>query len=237
MSVARRRAGPKVARWRRRQERGEPKPHHRNHNHTSVSYRLSHTLLLLSMPEAVPVTKVQEVANPGLHRFRALSSQKAKAAQQSALQAEVEKLAAKVAALEAKLAAPASTEAAQPAAEEGASIGELVASLKALTAAAEAEAPLTSSACIGAGVATSRPTSAPYRTLRGDAASVVSWSADAAGRSKTPGWYHTSRKQLYAQRAKNAAGQPTGCFVSHSKYADEAVRIAATGRLAFSAGK
>ena len=187
----------------------------------------------LSMPEAVPVTKVQEVANPGLHRFRALSSQKAKAAQQSALQAEVEKLAAKVAALEAKLAAPA----AQPVAEEGPSVGELVASLKALTAAAEAEAPLTSAREIGAGVATSRPTSAPYRTLRGDAASVVSWSADAAGRSKTPGWYHTSRKQLYAQRAKSAAGQPTGCFVSHSKYADEAVRIAATGRLAFSAGK
>ena len=50
-------------------------------------------------------------------------------------------------------------------------------------------------------------------------------------------WYHTHRKSLYAQRAARAAAMPTGCYVSHSKYCDEAVRIAATGRLAFSAGK
>ena len=81
-----------------------------------------------------------------------------------------------------------------------------------------------------------RPATAPYRSLKGTQ-SEVSWSADAFGKSKTPGWYHQCRKQLFAQRAARAALQPEGCFVSHSKYADEAVRIAATGRLAFSAGK
>ena len=52
-------------------------------------------------PEAVPVTKVQEVANPGLHRFLALK----KKTEESALQAEVAKLAAQVEALTARLEA------------------------------------------------------------------------------------------------------------------------------------
>ena len=38
----------------------------------------------------------------------------------------------------------------------------------------------------------------------------VSWSADAFGKSKTPGWYHTYRSQLYKQRAARAAVQPKG---------------------------
>ena len=92
-----------------------------------------------------------------------------------------------------------------------------------------------SSAVIGSGLA-QRPSTAPYRNVK-DTASVVSWSADAYGKSKTPGWYHLHRKQLLSQRAARAASQPKDCYVSHSKYADEAVRIAATGRLAFSAGK
>ena len=77
-----------------------------------------------------------------------------------------------------------------------------------------------------------RPPSAKlYRTL--DTASVQSWSADAYGRAKEPGWYHKSRKQLYAQRAAVASAAPKGTYVSHSKYADEAARVAPTGRLAF----
>ena len=107
-------------------------------------------------------------------------------------------------------------------------------SLQALTAAASGEVG-TSAGVIGADIA-ARPSTAPYRSFK-DTESMVSWLADAFGKSKTPGWYHQYRKTLYAQRAARAAEQPTGCYVSHSKYADEAVRIAATGRLAFSAGK
>ena len=110
-------------------------------------------------------------------------------------------------------------------------MADLVKSLKALTETADGEAPLTSSRVIGAG---GRPTTAPYRSLPTDSQSMVSWSADAFGKSKTPGWYHTYRKELYAQRAARAAAQPSGCYISHSKYADEAKRITATGRLAFS---
>ena len=178
-------------------------------------------------PTAVPVTKVQEVANPGLHRFLALKKKSA----ETELQAAVAKLAAQVEALEAaKAAVDVSDAVPEP------TIDELKASLKALSVAVAKDEPLTSAREIGAGIAT-RPKTAPYRSAKGDTASVVSWSADAFGKSKTPGWYHTYRKQLYAQRAARAAGQPDGTFVSHSKYADEAVRIAATGRLAFSAGK
>ena len=61
----------------------------------------------------------------------------------------------------------------------------------------------------------------------------ASWSADAFGKSKTPGWYHTSRKELYQHRAKLASSAPKGVYTSHSKYADEDVRIKNTGRLAF----
>ena len=89
--------------------------------------------------------------------------------------------------------------------------------------------------------AASRPVSAPVRynarpaarPAADDAASVASWSADAFGRSKTPGWYHGNRKQLYARQAKLEAEAPAGCFTSHSKYAAEANRIKSTGRLAF----
>ena len=183
--------------------------------------------------------KVQEVANPGLYRQKSIqSAQKA-----AGLRAEVDELAAKVAALESKVAAQAAAAAAEPSANVGpaagadvASIAELVASLQALTAAAAGDdAAPTSARVIGAG---GRPSTAPYRTLKpSEGDDLVSWSADAFGKSKTPGWYHTYRKDLYAQRAARAAAQPTGCYISHSKYADEAVRIAATGRLAFSAGK
>ena len=85
--------------------------------------------------------------------------------------------------------------------------------------------------------AASRPVSAPapvrYNARPDDTASVASWSADAYGRSKTPGWYHTSRKQLYQRRSKLASDAPEGVYTSHTKYADEAFRIKSTGRLAF----
>ena len=45
--------------------------------------------------------------------------------------------------------------------------------------------------------------------------------------------YHTSRKQIYQRRAKLASEAPPGVYSSHTKYADEAVRIKSTGRLAF----
>ena len=177
--------------------------------------------------------RVQEVANPGLYRQRAV----AEAQKSAGLKAEVEKLAAQVAALEKKVtaqAAAAPVDISDAPSADVASIAELVASLKALTAQASGSGDFgQSSKVIGTG---GRPSTAPYRSLK-DTASVVSWSADAYGKSKTPGWYHNYRKQLYAQRAERAAAQPTGCYISHSKYADEAVRIAATGRLAFSAGK
>ena len=81
-----------------------------------------------------------------------------------------------------------------------------------------------------------RPPSAPY-TGAADNASVVSWSADAFGKSKTPGFYHQHRKQIAANRramaAKARADGLTGTYVSMSRYADEAHRISNTGRLAF----
>ena len=145
-----------------------------------------------------------------------------------------------------------------------------MANLKALTdVAAGVAGPVTSAGAIGLGVS-ERPATAPYRTL-GDSASVVSWSVDAYGKSKMPGWYHSKRKELYKQRAERDAAEPSGCYISHSKcadlrsptnhpgatrrvtnvpdanrlhhnqctrrYADEAVRIAATGRPAFSSSK
>ena len=45
--------------------------------------------------------------------------------------------------------------------------------------------------------------------------------------------YHKSRKQIYQRRAKLASQAPDGVYSSHTKYADEAVRIKSTGRLAF----
>ena len=41
------------------------------------------------------------------------------------------------------------------------------------------------------------------------------------------------RKEVYARRAVLANQAPDGTYISHSKYADEAVRISSTGRLAF----
>ena len=202
------------------------------------------------MPTAIPgaaatttvglvgsMTGTQEVANPGLKRMRALQEAKA----QLSLKAEVEKLTTQVADLESKLslaatAEPAGSEAAADAATAAAqpTINELMASLAALTATAAGETGA-SSAVIGGG---GRPSTAPYRRLKAvDSQSVVSWSVDAFGKSKTPGWYHQYRHELYREKASRAAAAPDGCYISHSKYADEAVRIKDTGRLAFSAGK
>ena len=175
--------------------------------------------------------KAQDISNPGLKHQRSIAAHQKSAG----LKAEVERLAAKVAALELKLSSKGSdkADAAATTSEEMASIAELVQSLQSLTAVVD-DTPPTSARLIGSG---GRPATAPYRRLPTDSQSVVSWSADAFGKSKTPGWYHVHRKDVYNQRAARAATQPDGCYVSHSKYADEAVRIAATGRLAFSAGK
>lgn len=169
--------------------------------------------------------KRQHVANPGLlTRYTATGE----ARKNAALKTQIEKLAVQVASLEAHLQAqePPLDAHARP------SIDELVASLQALTDVAMTSAQptqLTTSREYGSGP---RPKTAPYRA-KTDSASMVSWSADAFGKSKTPGWYHMARKGLYKQRAEAAASDPAGCYVSHSKYADEAVRIASTGRLAF----
>ena len=169
----------------------------------------------------------QEVSNPGLRQQLAVAEVK----RQRALKEEVSKLSAQVAALEVKLAAKDAAAASELAA--------LVANLRALTEAAlNGDAILTgptSAGAVGAAVG-QRPSSAPYRTLN-DAASAVSWSADAYGKSKTPGWYHTCRKELYKQRAARAAAEPSGCFISHSKYAAEATRVAPADRPAFGPGK
>jgi len=170
-------------------------------------------------------TRIQEVANPGLRHHQAVSEMK----RQRSLREEVAKLSTKVQALEAKLAV-------QETASTAPELAELMANLRALsaTASGDYDGP-TSSGAVGAGVG-SRPATAPNRTIA-DTASVVSWSADAYGKTKTPGWYHACRKELYKQRAARAAVEPSGCFVSHSKFADEAVRIAASDRPAFSSGK
>ena len=171
--------------------------------------------------------KAQEVANPGLHRQKSIAAAQKKAD----LKASVDKLAAQVAALELKIAAAQESDNGVIAtSEEVSTMADLVKSLKALTETADGEAPLTSSRVIGAG---GRPTTAPYRSLPTDSQSMVSWSADAFGKSKTPGWYHQHRKQIFAQRAARAAAQPKGYYVSHSKYADEAVR----SHRPFTAGK
>ena len=170
-------------------------------------------------------TRVQEVANPGLPQQRAA----VRARQRNLLKDEIAKLSAQVAALELKLAAKDPNAAPE--------LSALVNDLHALTAAAGTDTNdmPTSAREIGA-AAGLRPATAPYRSLD-DSGSIASWSADAHGKSKTPGWYHTCRKQLYKQRATRAAAEPAGCFISHSKYADEAVRIAATDRPGFSTGK
>ena len=154
-------------------------------------------------------SRVQEVANPGLRNQQAV----AEAKKAAGLKSEIEKLASQVAKLEQKLADKKAA-----GSSEAPDLAELIASLRQLTAAAGGEGPMTtSSGVIGAGVGT-RPSSAPYRSLA-DTASVVSWSADAFGKAKTPGWYHTQRKELYQMRAARAAKDPTGCYISHSKSA------------------
>jgi hypothetical protein len=182
---------------------------------------------MAGLPTIVP-TRVQEVANPGRSHAVAI----AEARNSSALKQEVEKLASRVAKLERKLA---SSQPSDADTSEAPDLDELVASLQALTEAASGATGAQSSAAIGAGIARP-PATRAYRSLN-DAASVVSWSADAYGRSKTPGWYHTTRKQMYQMRAERAAAEPTGCYVSHSKFADEAKRIQDTGRRAFASGK
>lgn len=192
---------------------------------------------MMPLPSSPPIHKVpsgligspariQEVANPGLRHQKAVAEVK----RQRSLKTEVAKLSAQVAALELKLAAKDASAAPE--------LAELVMNLKALTAAASSDsvhAGPTSAGAVGIGVS-ERPATAPYRTLA-DGASVVSWSADAYGKSKTPGWYHSCRKQVYKERAARAEVQPIGCYISHSKYADEAVRNAAADRPAFGPGK
>ena len=113
---------------------------------------------------------------------------------------------------------------ADPYGEPKEAINALLARLTALDAAAEAMRPQT---------APVRYNVAPASQKDDDTVSEASWSADAFGKSKTPGWYHTSRKQLYQHRSKLASTAPKGVYTSHTKYADEAVRIKNTGRLAF----
>ena len=180
---------------------------------------------------AKPFGKRQEVSNPGI-LTRYTSTHEAR--KNAALKLQVEKLAVQVAALEARLASKTGSVADGLAVAEEArpSMEELVSSLNELAAvAAEDTTPATATTSreYGSGP---QPRSTLYRAP-GDSASMVSWSADAFGKSKTPGWYHTARKGLYKQRLADYAAEPTGSYISHSKYADEAVRIANTGRLAF----
>jgi hypothetical protein len=44
---------------------------------------------------------------------------------------------------------------------------------------------------------------------------------------------HLQRKDLYQRRLQMARDAPKGCYVKHTKYADEAARIQPTDRLAF----
>jgi hypothetical protein len=67
-----------------------------------------------------------------------------------------------------------------------------------------------------------RPSTAPYALQRDDDAE--SWSGDAHGKSRNPGWFHAHREQLYSERRAQARAAPKGCYVSHSKFADEMVR-------------
>ena len=185
-----------------------------------------------------PPTGRQDVSNPGrLSRYTgAIQARK-----NADLKSQVEKLTAQVAALEARFAAQAAAVGGEPTSAEvsaqATGIAELSSSLATLAeqatdnAAPVVEDVVTTSGEYGAG----KTRTVPYRYVRGpsDTASMVSWSADAFGKSKTPGWYHTARHGLYLQRATAASTEPAGCFVSHSKYADEAARISNTGRLAF----
>ena len=67
-----------------------------------------------------------------------------------------------------------------------------------------------------------RPSTAPYALTCDD--DDDSWSNDAFGKTRNPGWYHAQRKQLYEQRREQARAAPKGCYVSHSKFADECSR-------------
>lgn len=74
---------------------------------------------------------------------------------------------------------------------------------------------------------------APYRSTCEDTSSVLSWSADAFGKSKTPGWYHVNRKRIILHKQWLASQHPRECFGTMTQYAEEAARINDTGRLAF----
>ena len=120
---------------------------------------------------------------------------------------------------------------APPQAPEGAreAVSKLLSGVQALMVEAQG-----GSAVVGLEAAEpSRPRSAPYTGVAADDVSVVSWSADAYGKSKTPGFYHQHRKQIAANRRAMAAKEPKGTYTSMSRYADEAHRISNTGRLAF----
>jgi len=183
------------------------------------------------VPGGVSKAGAQEVSNPGrLSRYAA----PVQAAQNKALRLEVDKLTKWVASLEEKVSAVAE---AAPAVAAPASVDRRDALTPQSDAAAAIDVLLDRLAKLDA--AAVRPGSAPPAPVRydslpkSDAGTVVSWSADAYGKAKQPGWYHTSRKQIYQHRSKLAKEAPTGVFVSHSKYADEAFRIKSTGRLAF----
>eukprot|EP00308_Calcidiscus_leptoporus_P018209 CAMPEP_0119380754 /NCGR_PEP_ID=MMETSP1334-20130426/57906_1 /TAXON_ID=127549 /ORGANISM="Calcidiscus leptoporus, Strain RCC1130" /LENGTH=194 /DNA_ID=CAMNT_0007400685 /DNA_START=18 /DNA_END=602 /DNA_ORIENTATION=+ len=162
----------------------------------------------------------QTVCNPGrLTRYDSVQ-------ETISLRAQVQTLARRVAVLEVQLSKASDAQQEKP-------LPEVVAAMPAAAdACAETYADLNAVGDVLSRPQTARPSSANYR-CSADTASHLSWSADAFGRSKTPGWYHLHRKQIMAHRQKLAKQEPDGCYVSHTKYADEAVRISSTGRLAF----
>ena len=142
------------------------------------------------------------------------------------LRAAIDALTKQVASLEASLAAPLEASHARWAAQLQSRLTTLAAS----AAAPAAPAPALKTAPVPP------PQLTPlYQGAKAAEAaeSVASWSADAYGKAKVPGWYHLQRKDLYQRRLQMARDAPKGCYVKHTKYADEAARIQPTDRLAF----
>ena len=201
------------------------------------------------MPTAIPalprrptvglvgsMTGTQEVANPGLKRMRALQEAKA----QLSLKAEVEKLTTQVAELESKLLSHGRARRGQRgggrrrdgggAADDQRADGEPRRAHRHRGRRDRRE--------LRRHWRRRPPVDRAVPPPQGGRLAVCGLrSVDAFGKSKTPGWYHQYRHELYREKASRAAAAPDGCYISHSKYADEAVRIKDTGRLAFSAGK
>jgi len=185
------------------------------------------------------VAGTQDVANPAVARSRQSFVQKEQ--HSTALQEQIQLLSSKVALLESRLAPPSVELAAAPITSiplvnpaRAGDTADVPAALMPLEEATQAQTKDTDAAMSSRALSVAHPKSAMYRSLHaGDGGSVISWSADAFGRSKQPGWYHLNRKLIFAQRVQRADQEPRGCYISHSKYADEAVRISSTGRLAF----